>query len=117
MSQQGNQIYISTTDSIPGAKIVQHLGVVYGATVRARGIGGDFVAGCQSTCGGEVSAYTEIAIDARNEAVNRMMMDAQARGANAIVGIKFDSDNMGGGRGATANGTVVYGTAVRVEFE
>jgi len=108
-------MYVSTTDGIPGMTIVQHLGLVYGATVRARGVGGDCLAGCQATCGGEVSAYTEMAIEARNEAVSRMLSDAANRGANAVIGLKFDSDNMGGGNSATANGTIVYGTAVRVE--
>jgi uncharacterized protein YbjQ (UPF0145 family) len=108
-------MFISTTSEIPGAKIIRHLGVVYGATVRARGVGGDCLAGCQSCFGGEVGAYTEIAIDARNHAVTRMIADAQARGANAVVGLKFDSENMGG-KGAATNATVAYGTAVLVEF-
>ena len=116
MSQQTEQMYISTTSEIKGAEIVQHLGLVYGATVRARGMGGDCMAGCQSTCGGEVSAYTEMAIEARNEAVNRMLNEARSIGANAVIGIKFDSDNMGSGQGASANGTIVYGTAVRIKF-
>ena len=117
MSQQAEQMYISTTSEIKGAEIVQHLGLVYGATVRARGIGGDCMAGCQSTCGGEVSAYTEMAIESRNEAVNRMLAEARGLGANAVLGIKFDSDNMGSGQGASANGTIVYGTAVVVKFD
>ncbi len=117
MSQQTDQMYISTTAEITGATVVQHLGLVYGATVRARGVGGDCIAGCQSTCGGEVSAYTEMAIESRNEAVSRMLNDARMLGANAVVGIKFDSDNMGSGQGASANGTIVYGTAVRVKFD
>lgn len=115
MSQQTEQMYISTTSEIMGAEILQHLGLVYGATVRARGIGGDCMAGCQSTCGGEVSAYTEMAIESRNEAVNRMLNEARTLGANAVIGIKFDSDNMGS-QGSSANGTIVYGTAVRIKF-
>jgi uncharacterized protein YbjQ (UPF0145 family) len=113
--QQQPTMFISTTAEIPGAKIVRHLGVVYGATVRARGVGGDCIAGCQSCFGGEVGAYTAIAIDGRNEAVSRMLADAQTRGANAVVGLKFDTENMGG-KGASTNATVAYGTAVLVEF-
>lgn len=111
---QKDPMYVSTTDMIPGMEIVQHLGLVYGATVRARGVGGDCLAGCQSVCGGEVSAYTEMAIEARNEAVTRMLNDAAARGANAVIGLKFDSDNMGNAN-AASNGTICYGTAVRVK--
>ena len=107
-------VYISTTNDIPGMRVVQQKGLVFGATVRARGVGGDCIATCQGFCGGEVSAYTEMAIDARNEAIMRMLKEAKQRGANAVVGIKFDSENMGGS-GSANNGTIAYGTAVYVE--
>ena len=58
--------------------------------------------------------YTEIAIEARYEAVNRMLREASEKGANAVLGLKFESDNMGGGNGSSANGTIAYGTAVLV---
>jgi uncharacterized protein YbjQ (UPF0145 family) len=115
MESHQEYVYISTTNDIQGFEVTRNFGLVFGATVRARGIGGDCLAGCQSTCGGEVSAYTEMAIEARNEAVSRMIMDARSRGANAVVGIRFDSDNMGGKQGSAANGTIVYGTAVLIE--
>lgn len=113
-NQRTDPMYVSTTDNIPGMKVTRHLGLVYGATVRARGVGGDCLAGFQSACGGEVSAYTEMAIEARNEAVSRMLNDAASRGANAVIGLKFDSDNMGNAN-AASNGTICYGTAVKVE--
>lgn len=115
MSQQQQQMYVSTTEEIPGMRTVQHLGLVFGATVRARGPIGDCTAGCQSTCGGEVTAYTEMAIQARDQAVSRLLQQAASRGANAVIGLKFDPANMGGGSGASANGTIAYATAVRVE--
>ncbi len=77
-------------------------------------MGGDCLAGCQATCGGEVSAYTEMAIEARNQAVQRLVQDAMSRGANGVIGLKIDSDNMGGGNSAAANGIIAYGTAVTV---
>ena len=115
MQQQTNKpFFISTTFEVPGHQITGYCGLVFGATVRARGMGGDCMAGCQATCGGEVSAYTEMAIEARNQAVQRMVNEAMSRGANAVIGLKFDSDNMGGGNSAAANGIIVYGTAVSV---
>ncbi len=109
--QQQERILVSTTDEIPGYKIDQYLGLAFGATVRSRGMGGDCLAGCQSSCGGEVTAFTEMALEARNQAINRMFSDANRMGANAIIGLKFDSDQIGQG-GNTA--TIAYGTAVRV---
>ena len=109
--QQHERLLVSTTDEIPGYKIDQYLGLAFGATVRSRGMGGDCLAGCQSTCGGEVSAFTDMALEARNQAISRMANDANRMGANAIIGLKFDSDQIGQG-GNTA--TIAYGTAVRV---
>ncbi len=111
VTQQQERILISTTYEIPGYKIDQHFGLAFGATVRSRGMGGDCLAGCQSSCGGEVTAFTEMALEARNQAINRMFEDAARMGANAIIGLKFDSDQIGQG-GNTA--TIAYGTAVRV---
>jgi len=111
VTQQQVRILISTTDEIPGYKIDQYFGLAFGATVRSRGMGGDCLASCQSSCGGEVTAFTEMALEARNQAINRMFEDAARMGANAIIGLKFDSDQIGQG-GNTA--TIAYGTAVRV---
>ena len=112
MAQQSKQMYVSTTHGIPGKRITAYLGMAFGATVRSRGMGGDCMANCQSTCGGEVSAYTEMTIETRNQAINRLLDDAARLGANAVVGIIFDSDEIGKG-GNTA--VICYGTAVTVE--
>ncbi len=111
--QEQERILVSTIDRIPGYNIEQYLGIAFGATVRSRGVGGDCMAGFQSSCGGEVTAFTEMALEARNQAINRMLDDAVRMGANAIVGLKFDSDQIGKG-GNTA--TIAYGTAVRVSL-
>ena len=110
--QQNFNIMIATTSEIAGYRIVRHLGIAFGATVRSRGMGGDCSAGCASTCGGEVRAYTEMAIDSRNQAISRMIEHANTMGANAIVGMKFDSDQIGQGAN---NATIVYGTAVVIQ--
>ena len=109
--QQHERILVSTTGEIPGYKIEEYLGLAFGATVRSRGMGGDCMAGCQSSCGGEVTAFTEMALEARNQAISRMFEDANRMRANAIIGLRFDSDQIGKG-GNTA--TIAYGTAVRV---
>jgi len=67
------------------------------------------VATCESTCGGEVTAYTEMAIESRNQAVQRLIVDAQRLGGNAVISVRFDTDEIGQG-GNTA--TIAYGTAV-----
>ncbi len=109
--QKEQHILVSTTNFIPGYSIDRYVGIAYGATVRSRGMGGDFLAGCQSTCGGEVAAYTEMAVESRNQAMYRMLDDAARIGANAVVGMKFDSDQIGQGGN---NSTIAYGTAVIV---
>lgn len=109
--QESQPMYVTTTHSIPGMKVTRYLGVAFGATVRSRGVGGDCLAGCQSTCGGEVTAYTEMAIESRNQAIQRMLEDAKRMGANAVLGLKFDSDQIGQGGN---NATIAFGTAVVV---
>jgi uncharacterized protein YbjQ (UPF0145 family) len=109
MSQE---ILLSTTDEVPGFRIIEFKGLVFGVTVRSRGFGGDCAAGCQSCVGGEISAYTSVVLDTRNEALNRMVADAQARGANAVVGIRIDNDQLGQGANT---GVIAMGTAVIVQ--
>ncbi len=111
MSQQ---FYVSTTPNVPGMKTQKYCGVAFGATVRSRGVGGDCTAGCQSTCGGEVTAYTEMVINSRDQAIQRMIEHASSLGANAVIGVQFDSDEIGQG-GNTA--TIASGTAVVVVSE
>ena len=74
-------VMTSNTETIPGFTITQSLGVVTGSTVRAKHIGKDILAGLKNIVGGELKAYTELLMEARNEALGRMMMDAAQRGA------------------------------------
>ncbi|MBO3803066.1 MAG: YbjQ family protein [Candidatus Brockarchaeota archaeon] len=89
-----DQMIVSTTPIIPGYKVVRVLGVVSGMTARTRGIGGKFVAGIQSIVGGEVSAFTEEIVKARDEALRRVMDQARALGANAIIGLDFETSEI-----------------------
>ena len=108
---QGVQLLMSNTETIPGMSITQSFGVVTGSTVRAKHIGKDILAGFKNIVGGELKSYTELLMEARNEALGRMMADAMARGANAVVNVRFATSSVAGG----AAELFAYGTAVKVE--
>ena len=99
------------TETIAGKVITQNLGVVGGSTVRAKNIGRDFTQGLRNIFGGELLKYTELLEESRNEAIARMVADAAARGANAIVNVRFATSAVTAG----AAELFAYGTAVTVE--
>ena len=102
-------MHLSNTETVPGKLITASYGLVQGSTVRAKNV---FIgAGFKNMVGGELKAYTELLQEARNEALQRMMMDAQARGANAIVNVRFATSAVSGG----AAELFAYGTAVTVQ--
>ena len=103
-------VMTSNTETIHGFTITQSLGVVTGSTVRAKHIGKDILAGLKNIVGGELKAYTELLMEARNEALGRMMMDAAQRGANAVVNVRFATSSVAGG----AAELFAYGTGVIV---
>ncbi len=105
------QMMVSNTETIPGAKITQHIGIVTGSTVRAKHIGKDILAGFKNIVGGEIKAYTELLNEARNEALQRMLTAANAMDANAVVNVRFATSSVSGG----AAELFAYGTAVKVE--
>lgn len=113
-AQRGDpmQVMVSTTDEIPGFVIDQYLGIVFGITVRSRGLGGRCIGGCEACFGGEVTAYTQSAVEARNDAIYRLCTEVVQRGGNGVIGVKFDSSRSGQ-EGAMTD-IVAYGTAVRV---
>ncbi len=102
---------IVTTDEISGHQIVETKGEVFGLVVRSRGLGGNIMAGLRSLGGGEITEYTQMLEDARRHAIDRMVENATAMGANAIVRMQFDSSEIG----QTMSEIVAYGTAVVVE--
>ena len=99
------------TENIPGKRIVKVLGVVGGNTVRSKHFGRDFMAGLKSIVGGELKGYTELLTDARNEAMQRMVAEAERHGANAVVNVRFTTSAIM----QTASELYAYGTAVIVE--
>ena len=101
---------ISTTNDLAGYEIVEVLGEVFGLTVRSRNIGSQFGSGLKSILGGELKGMTKALIDSRKQVIERMVEEAQARGGEAIVAMRFDTSEMG------SNWTEIcaYGTAVRI---
>jgi uncharacterized protein YbjQ (UPF0145 family) len=102
-----------TTDDIPGKRIVEVLGLVRGNTIRARHIGRDILAGLRNLAGGEVVEYTKMVAESREQALDRMIAEAEAKGANAIICIRFTTNSMMEG----AAELLAYGTGVVVEDE
>jgi uncharacterized protein YbjQ (UPF0145 family) len=104
-------VLIVTTNEIPGYRIIQVHGDVFGLIVRARNYFSNLGAQLRTLAGGEVAGYTKLLTDSRNEARERMWLEARARGANAIVGMRFDCNEIGDIMSEIA----AYGTAVTVE--
>ena len=102
---------IATTENIAGHRVVNTLGQVFGVVVRSRGIGGNIVAGLRSIVGGEINEYTQMLEEARRHATDRMVANATAMGANAILVMRFDSSEIG----QTMSEIVAYGTAAVTE--
>jgi uncharacterized protein YbjQ (UPF0145 family) len=100
-----------TSDEIPGKHIVETIGLVRGNTIRARNIGRDIIAVFRNIIGGEITDYTKMLAEAREQALDRMQEEALALGANAIVGLRFASAEVMQG----AAELLAYGTAVRIE--
>lgn len=102
---------VVTSDQIAGQRIVRTLGLARGSTIRARHVGRDFMAFLRNLVGGEVTEYTRLMAESREEALARMVEDAQRMGANAVVGTRFSTAMIMSG----AAEMLAYGTAVVVE--
>jgi uncharacterized protein YbjQ (UPF0145 family) len=101
-------VIISTSEQIEGKAIAKTIGLVKGNTIRARHIGKDIMAGLRGIVGGEISEYTKMMAEAREEAIKRMTEDAEAQGANAIVSMRFTTSMIM----QNASEILAYGTAV-----
>ncbi|MGF1476997.1 MAG: YbjQ family protein [Geminicoccaceae bacterium] len=102
---------LSNLEVVPGKRITDHLGLVQGSTVQTKHVGRDFMAGLKNLVGGELRGYTELLIQARDQALNRMVQQAEALGANAVVNVRFSTSTVTTG----AAEMLAYGTAVRLE--
>ncbi len=102
---------VTTTENIPDTRVVKTIGQVFGLTVRSRSIGGNIAAALKSLAVGEIRSYVKLNEDARRQALDRMVQNAAAMGANAVTMMRFDSTEMG----STMTEIVAYGTAQVVE--
>ena len=111
MGQQPQSVLVTTTERPAGYEVKQALGQVFGVVVRSRGLGGNIMANLRALGGGEIVEYTRLVEDTRRHAVDRMIENARAMGANAVVMMRFDSSELG----QSMSEVVAYGTAAIIE--
>lgn len=102
---------LSNMEIIPGRRVKEHLGVVQGSTVRSKHVGRDIMAGLKNVVGGELKGYTELLSEARRQATERMVEEAEALGANAVINVRYTTTAVTSG----AAEILAYGTAVVLE--
>jgi len=104
-------VIVTTSDRVEGRAISKTIGLVRGSTIRARHLGKDIMAGLRGMVGGEISEYTKMMAEAREEAIQRMIEDAEKKGANAVVGMRFGTSMIM----QNAAEVLAYGTGVVLE--
>lgn len=102
---------VTTTETVPGHERVESVGIARGNTVEARNVGRDITQSIRNLAGGELKAYSELLTKARDEALDRMVQDAESLGADAVVNVRFETSEVISG-GAEV---IAYGTAVRLD--
>lgn len=102
---------VTNLEIIPGKSILKHYGLVQGNTIRAKHVGRDIMAGFKNIFGGELKGYTELLAESRQEATDRMIQQAEALGANAVLNVRYSTSSITQG----AAELYAYGTAVTVE--
>lgn len=100
---------ISNIENIPGKRVTEHLGLVLGSTVRTKHVGKDILASLKNIVGGELRGYTELLVEARNEAISRMREQAEAVGADGVINVRLATSSITSG----AAELLAYGTAVK----
>ena len=108
---RNGRVILTTTDAIAGHRIVRTLGLVRGNTIRARHIGRDILAALRNVVGGEISEYTKLLAEAREQALDRLVEEAESLGANAVVALRFQTTEVM----KAAAELLAYGTAVVIE--
>jgi uncharacterized protein YbjQ (UPF0145 family) len=113
LARRPDTLLVTTTDNVPGYRIVRVKGLVRGNTVRARNVGRDILAGLKSIVGGEVGTYTAMLAQSREQALDRLRAEALEVGANAVVGMRITTSTVMQG----AAEILAYGTAVVIEAD
>lgn len=111
MTDAGADVIVATTNDLPGYEVVEVYGEVFGLIVRSRNLFGNVGASFRTIFGGEVRGYTQLLADSREKALSRLRTEATAKGANAVLAMRFDSGDIGN----VMNEVAAYGTAVRVK--
>jgi uncharacterized protein YbjQ (UPF0145 family) len=111
--EKSQSMIVTTTENISGTRVTKNIGQVFGLTVRSRSLGGNIAAGLKSLVGGEIRSYVKLNEDARRQAIDRMVENAAAMGANAVCMMRFDATEMGRGMSEI----VAYGTARVVAWD
>jgi len=104
-------MFVSTTNDVPGYEVTQLIGIVRGNTVRARHVGKDIIAGLRNIVGGEITEYTKLLAEAREQAMDRMVTHAKLQGADAIIGARLTTSTVS----QSAAEILAYGTAVKLK--
>ncbi len=102
---------LTNVETVPGHRIIEHFGLVQGSTIRAKHVGRDIMASFKNIVGGELKGYTELLRESRDQAIERMVAQAEELGANAVVNVRLATSSVAQG----AAEILAYGTAVRVE--
>ncbi len=105
--------FVTTADRLDGFTVTQNLGIIRGITVRSRSVVGNFFGGIQSLFGGNITIYTELCEQARGEAFNLMLKHADEVGANAVIAMRYDANEVMAG----ITEVLCYGTAVKVQAD
>ena len=104
-------LLLSNLETVPGRRVLRHLGLVQGSSVRSKHLGRDIMAGLKNIVGGELTGYTELMQESRQEAIDRMQAQASMLGANAVLNVRFSTSSIAQG----AAELLAYGTAVVLE--
>ncbi|MAN84747.1 MAG: YbjQ family protein [Pseudomonadota bacterium] len=107
------EIIVLTTYDISNVEIEKHLGIVQGSTVRARNFGSDMLANLKSVVGGELVSYSKLLSTSREQAYERMIQDAKSKGADAVIGFRYQTSTVAAG----ASEILAYGTGVKIKKE
>lgn len=106
---------VVTTENIPGYKIIEIKGLVQGASIKSRSVFGNMFGNLKAMFGGNQDGYIKLVIQTRDEAIQAMINEAQSLNANAIIMMRFDSNEFDSGQGQSMSEVVAYGTAVTIE--
>ncbi|BDB13313.1 YbjQ family protein [Acidithiobacillus ferrooxidans] len=115
MAPEQTPVLILTINDCPGMRVVRVIGPVYGTGVRSRNIVGNFLGGMRALFGGKQAGYLKMIAQTRGDALEQLAEHARSLGANAVLGMRFDSGEFDAGQGQAMNEVTAYGTAVVVE--